>query len=94
MRQIILINVSGADKPGLTSSIAELLSLNGIQILDIGQAVIHETLSLGILIEVPAASGGPQERSPFRRESEPVRLQRARSDGGRGIPGGSAKRID
>ena len=56
MRQIILINVSGTDKPGLTSSIAELLSLEGIQILDIGQAVIHETLSLGILIEVPAAS--------------------------------------
>lgn len=53
MRQIILINVSGTDKPGLTSSITELLSLDGIQILDIGQAVIHETLSLGILIEVP-----------------------------------------
>jgi phosphoserine phosphatase len=53
LRQIILINVSGTDKPGLTSSITELLSLDGIQILDIGQAVIHETLSLGILIEVP-----------------------------------------
>ena len=64
MRQIILINVSGADKPGLTSSIAELLSRDDIQILDIGQAVIHETLSLGILIEVPAAS----ESSPVLKD--------------------------
>ncbi len=56
MRQIILINVSGADKPGLTSSIADILSREQIQILDIGQAVIHDTLSLGILVEVPAGA--------------------------------------
>lgn len=54
MRQIVLINVSGTDKPGVTSSIMEILSRDGTQILDIGQAVIHETLSLGILVEVPA----------------------------------------
>lgn len=56
LRQIILINVSGRDKPGLTSSIAELLSRDEIQILDIGQAVIHDTLSLGLLVEVPAGA--------------------------------------
>jgi phosphoserine phosphatase len=54
LRQIVLINVSGTDKPGVTSSIMEILSRDGTQILDIGQAVIHETLSLGILVEVPA----------------------------------------
>lgn len=54
MRQIVLINVSGTDKPGVTSSIMEILSRDGTQILDIGQAVIHETLSLGILVEVQA----------------------------------------
>jgi phosphoserine phosphatase len=56
LRQIILINISGTDKPGLTSSIAEILSRDAIQILDIGQAVIHDTLSLGILVEVPAGA--------------------------------------
>ncbi len=64
MRQIILINVSGADKPGLTSSIAEILSREQIQILDIGQAVIHDTLSLGILVEVPAGA----ESSPVLKD--------------------------
>ncbi len=64
MRQIILINVSGADKPGLTSSIADILSREQIQILDIGQAVIHDTLSLGILVEVPAGA----ESSPVLKD--------------------------
>ncbi len=64
MRQVILINVSGTDKPGLTSSIADILCRDEIQILDIGQAVIHDTLSLGILIEVPADA----ESSPVLKE--------------------------
>lgn len=64
MRQVILINVSGTDTPGLTSSIADILSRDEIQILDIGQAVIHDTLSLGILIEVPAGA----ESSPVIKE--------------------------
>jgi phosphoserine phosphatase len=64
LRQIILINVSGTDKPGLTSSIADILSRDEIQILDIGQAVIHDTLSLGILVEVPAGA----ESSPVLKD--------------------------
>jgi phosphoserine phosphatase len=64
LRQIILINVSGADQPGLTSSIADILSREQIQILDIGQAVIHDTLSLGILVEVPAGA----ESSPVLKD--------------------------
>ena len=46
----MIINVSGEDKPGLTSSIPEILGRHNANILDIGQAVIHNTLSLGILI--------------------------------------------
>lgn len=54
MREIMIINVSGEDKPGLTSSITEILGRHDANILDIGQAVIHNTLSLGILVEIPA----------------------------------------
>ncbi|MEH6548723.1 MAG: phosphoserine phosphatase SerB [Pseudomonadales bacterium] len=56
MREIILINVSGEDKPGLTSSITAILAQYDVAVLDIGQAVIHDNLSLGLLVEVPAAS--------------------------------------
>jgi phosphoserine phosphatase len=53
VREIILLSVAGPDKPGVTSAITRVLSHNGVNILDIGQSVIHDHLSLGILIEVP-----------------------------------------
>ncbi len=56
MKEIILINISGKDKPGLTSAITGMLARYRINILDIGQAVIHNTLSLGMLVEVPPES--------------------------------------
>lgn len=55
--EIILLNVSGHDKPGLTASITKILMQYDINILDIGQSVIHDDLNLGILLEVPAKSG-------------------------------------
>lgn len=53
MNKIILINISGGDRPGLTSSLTASLAEYHARILDIGQAVVHETLALAILIEVP-----------------------------------------
>lgn len=52
-REIILLNISGEDKPGVTSTLTTILSNYNVNILDIGQAVIHEQLSLGILFELP-----------------------------------------
>jgi phosphoserine phosphatase len=54
MREIILINITGKDKPGLTSSLTNILAQYEVTILDIGQAVIHDYLSLGILVEIPS----------------------------------------
>ncbi|MES2870332.1 MAG: phosphoserine phosphatase SerB [Pseudomonadota bacterium] len=53
MREIVLINITGEDRPGLTAAITGVLANNGVSILDIGQAVIHDFLSLGILVEIP-----------------------------------------
>jgi len=50
--EIILISISGEDKPGVTSSVAEILGKYDATILDIGQADIHHTLSLGILFKM------------------------------------------
>lgn len=51
-REIILMNISGQDKPGLTSSLTSVLAEYGAKVLDIGQANIHDTLSLGIMFEI------------------------------------------
>ncbi len=60
VKEILLINVTGDDKPGVTSAVTEVLSHYQVNILDIGQAVIHDTLTLGILAEIPSHfEGGP-----------------------------------
>ncbi|MDX1692640.1 MAG: phosphoserine phosphatase SerB [Ketobacteraceae bacterium] len=55
MREIILINISGSDKPGVTSTVTDILSRYQVNVLDIGQSVIHDTLSLGMVVEMPDA---------------------------------------
>jgi phosphoserine phosphatase len=52
--QVVLLQFSGHDQPGLAAEITGLLARHAIEILDIGQAVVHESLSLGILIQSPA----------------------------------------
>ena len=54
----ILIRITGQDRPGLTASVMEILARYDTQILDIGQADIHSTLSLGILIRVDEENSG------------------------------------
>ncbi|MFT6448748.1 MAG: phosphoserine phosphatase [Oleispira sp.] len=54
MIELVLIRVSGADKPGLTASITAILAQYKVTILDIGQAEIHDSLSLGILAAIPS----------------------------------------
>jgi phosphoserine phosphatase len=49
---IFLLNISGQDNPGLTSGLTSVLAEYGAKVLDIGQANIHDTLSLGILFEI------------------------------------------
>ncbi len=58
MREVILITVSGQDRPGLTAALTEVLARYDITVLDIGQSVIHNSLSLGLLIESPSQSDG------------------------------------
>lgn len=62
MREIILITVSGKDQTGVTAVVSQLLAQYHVNVLDIGQASIHEALSLGILAEVPSDS------APLRKD--------------------------
>ena len=64
MKEIILITVSGEDKPGVTSTITGIMARYQVNVLDIGQAVIHDNLSLGILVEIPKQA----ESSPVLSE--------------------------
>ena len=56
--EIIQINISGEDKPGMTSSLTEILARYDAFVLDIGQANIHQSLTLGILFRTTSDKSG------------------------------------
>lgn len=56
MKQPILISITGMDRPGITASITDVLATFDVNILDIGQSVIHDALSLGMLTQIPDES--------------------------------------
>lgn len=53
MIKILLISVSGDDKLGITRVVSGVLAKHDCDILDIGQAVIHDNLNLGLLTKIP-----------------------------------------
>jgi phosphoserine phosphatase len=70
VKEIILINLSGPDQPGVTSSVTALLAKHDVNILDVGQAVIHNTLALGILAEFSGADSWPALKEVLFRANE------------------------
>jgi phosphoserine phosphatase len=68
--ELILINVSGQDKPGLMSALMAILAQFDARILDIGQAVIHEDLALGILVSVSHSLSAELQEAVTRCTSE------------------------
>lgn len=71
MKQLVLINISGDDRAGVTTSVTDILAAYNVNILDIGQSVIHDNLSLGILAEMPPeAHGSPVIRDVLYKTHE------------------------
>ena len=60
MNHILLITISGEDQPGFTAGLTAILADHSVSILDIGQSVIHATLSLGLLVELSENYAGEQ----------------------------------
>ncbi len=68
--ELILIRITGEDRPGLTSSVMGILSRYDVTILDIGQADIHNTLTLGILVRAEENNSGHIMRDLLFKASE------------------------
>lgn len=75
MSTILLITISGDDRPGLTAGITAILAEHSVSILDIGQAVIHATLSMGVLVEVPEGGDALQMSSAITVYAEAHGMQ-------------------
>lgn len=68
--EIIQINIAGADQPGMTASLTEILARYDAFILDIGQANIHKSLTLGILIKTTSDRSGQIMKELLFKASE------------------------
>ncbi len=74
--EIIQINIAGADQPGMTASLTEILARHDAFILDIGQANIHKSLTLGILIKTsPERSGQIMKELLFKASEMNVTIR-------------------
>ncbi len=73
--QAVLIHFSGPDKPGLTAAITSILVRYDVGILDIGQAVVHENLALGILLQLSAGANFAPLKSALINRAHELGLQ-------------------
>lgn len=70
MIEIIQVNISGEDKPGLTSALTSILAKYDAFILDIGQENIHKSLTMGILIRIATDKSGFMMKDLLFKASE------------------------
>ncbi|AJQ94049.1 phosphoserine phosphatase SerB [Gynuella sunshinyii] len=60
MNEVVLMTVTGPDRQGVTTALTTILARAGINVLDIGQSVIHNNLSLGLLVQLPTGEQASQ----------------------------------
>jgi len=74
LRETVLVHFSGHDHLGQTTLLTGILAEYDACVLDIGQAVVHETLALGLLIEVPEGRDFAPLKTALIERSEGVGL--------------------
>jgi phosphoserine phosphatase len=63
VREILLVSIAGPDRPGISAVLTQALSAHQVNILDVSQAVIHDQLTLGLVIE----TGGENDSALLMR---------------------------
>ncbi len=63
MREILLVSIAGPDRPGISAVLTRALAAHQVNILDVSQAVIHDQLTLGLVIE----TGGEDDSARLMR---------------------------
>jgi phosphoserine phosphatase len=75
MNETILIHFSGRDRPGLIADLTAILASHNTCVLDIGQAVVHEMLSLGLMVEIPQGDNFRAVQDALVAKSTALQLQ-------------------
>lgn len=73
--EIILINISGSDRPGVTAALMGILAEYDVRVLDISQAMVHENLALGILVKLPTQTASASVLKDLLFEAHQLELR-------------------
>ena len=72
--EIVLVNVADVDRPGLMAMVTSTLAQYQARVLDLGQAVIHDTLGLGLLVQVGSAQAADALEADLSAEMAKIDL--------------------
>ncbi len=72
---IILLNISGEDRIGLSADFYSVIEAIDVRILDIGQSVIHNHVSQGILLQLPEDQNQAQLKWQILQQAESLGLK-------------------
>ncbi len=75
MNETLLIHFSGRDRPGLTAELTAILASYDACVLDIGQSVVHESLSFGLLVQIPASDQMREFQEALAARAQALGLQ-------------------
>lgn len=75
MREIVLINVTGNDRPQSTTAIISAIAGAGGSLLDLNQAVVHGALALSLLVQLAEAQHAEALRKDVLFQADQLGLQ-------------------
>lgn len=75
MSNIILLNISGEDRIGLSADFYSVIEQINVRILDIGQSVIHDQVSQGMLLELPAEQSSKELKAQIKEKAAALNLK-------------------
>lgn len=75
MSNIILLNISGEDRIGLSADFYSVISEADVRILDIGQSVIHDQVSQGMMLQLPADQDAEEVKSQLIKQANSLNLK-------------------
>lgn len=70
----VLLSITGKDKPGITSSLTKIIADTNTKLLDIEQVVIHDVLSLSMLVELDYSDNNVLKELLFKSKEIGINL--------------------
>ena len=75
MSNIILLNIFGSDRIGLSADFYSVIEELDVRILDIGQSVIHDQVSQGMMLQLPDDHSAKELKALLKHKGESLGLK-------------------